>query len=200
MITLDGIIENLIAEIAIFGVSAIIAKFAPNLLFKKSQIKDSIKFDALSLSILFTLVSIFNLVLNLSFWNKPNLTTFLTISSIGFGILTGFIYNNQCPSCKKFIRAKNKIDEKIIKKFTEPWKYQPMKIFLYSNGNIWKKIPVGREITRIENWITKQEFWKCNYCGNLWDSGHFNVNLDESTRPSSKIVKTDKKDPNEFSI
>ena len=192
MISLDSIYENVIAEVAGIVISILISKFAPNLI-KKEEIKNR-KFDALNVAILLASISIFNLILNISFWNIPQLTTLFTILSFVFVILVPYIYNNQCPSCKKFIGAKKRIDSKIINKFTREYKYQPMKIWLYSNGNIWKKEPVGKEKTRIENWITKQEFYECNHCRYNWDSGHIDINLDEKSRPKPEVVKTNEKD------
>ena len=198
MITLDSILENIIAEIVILVVSFLVYVFVPNLIRKDNAEKDKTKYDPLSIALFLELISISNLILNLSFWNKSELTVFLALVSIAFGYLIYYIYDNQCPSCKKFIRAKKKIDDKIIKEFTREWKYQPERTLLYSNGKVWKKEPVGKEKTRNENWITKQEFYECNYCGYKWDSGHFNVNLDEKTRQKSEvIIQTDKKDPNE---
>ena len=197
MITLDSILENIIAEIVILVVSFLVYVFVPNLIRKDNAEKGKTKYDPLSIAIFIELISISNLILNLSFWNKSELTIFLTLLSMALGYLIYYIYNNQCPSCKKFIRAKKRIDDKTIKKFTRDWKYQPMRIWLYSNGEVWKKKPIGNEKTRIENWITKQEFYECNDCGYKWDSGHFDVNLDEKTRPKPEVIQTDKKDPNE---
>ena len=112
-------------------------------------------------------------------------------------ILIKYIYDKQCPSCKKFIRVKQKINDITIKEFKRDWKYQPMKILLYSNGNVWKKKPIGKEKTRTEDWITKQEFYKCSVCEHKWNSGHFDVNLDEKTRPQHEKIRTDKTDPNQ---
>src|SRR3989304_283144 len=108
MITLDSILENIIAEIIV-------------------------------------------LILYLSFWKNSDLTVFLALVLMLLGYLIIYIYNEQCPSCKKFFKAKKRIDNTIIEKFTRDWKYQPMKITLYSNGNVWKKEPVGKEKTRTEN-------------------------------------------------
>lgn len=198
MITLDSILENIIAEIVILVVSFLVYVFVPNQIRKDKAEKDKTKYDPLSIALFLELISISNLILNLSFWNKSELTVFLALVSIAFGYLIYYIYNNQCPSCKKFIRAKKKIDDKIIREFTREWKYQPMRIWLYSNGEVWKEEPVGKEKTRNENWITKQEFYECNHCKYKWDSGHFNVNLDEKTRPKQEeVIQTDKKDPND---
>lgn len=198
MITLDSILENIIAEIIIIILSFIVSVFLPKVIKKDKDEKAIVKYDPLSIAIFIELISIFNLILNLSFWNKSELTVFLALVSILLGYLIFYIYNEQCPSCKKVIRAKKRIDYKTINKFTRDWKYQPMKIWLYSNGNFWKKKPVGKEKTRTENWITKQEFYKCNFCGYEWDSGHLDVNLDANTRPKPEEIKTDKKDPNQF--
>ena len=67
---------------------------------------------------------------------------------------------------------------------------------MYSNGEVWKEKPIGKEKNRIENWVTKQFFFECNYCHFKWDSGHLDENLDEKTRPKPEIIHTNKKDPN----
>ncbi|KAB2947542.1 MAG: hypothetical protein MPEBLZ_03720 [Candidatus Methanoperedens nitroreducens] len=198
MITLDNILENIIAEIIVLILSFIAAIFLPKLIKKDKDEKPIVKYDPLSIAIFFELIIISNLILNLSFWKNSDLTVFLTLVLIVLGYLIIYIYNEQCPSCKKFIRAKKKIDDKIIRKFKRERKYQPMEITLYSNGNVWKKKPIGKEKTRTENWITKQEFYGCCYCGHKWDSGLLDVNLDEKTRPENKVIQTDKKDPNQF--
>ena len=197
MITLDTILENIIAEILISIFSFMVSTFLPKLIRKNKDEKAIVKYDPLSIAIFIELFLIFNLILNISFWHKAELNIFLVLVSIIFGYLVYYIYDKQCPSCKKFIRAKKRIDAKIIKEFTRDWKYQPMKIWLYSNGNVWKKKPVGKEKTRTENWITKQEFYECSFCGYKWDSGHFDVNLDEKTRPKPEEIQTDEDDPNE---
>ena len=199
MISLDSIFENIVAEIFGIILSLLISYFGVDVLGKKKTTK---KFDTLKISIFFTLVFVFNLILNLSFWNNSQWTIFLTLGSLGGFLLSGYIYSHQCPSCKKFIHAKKKIDDKVIKEFKRAYKYQPFKVFLYSNGNIWKKEPVGRELTRDENWITKQEFYECNHCNYRWDSGLFDMNLDEETRPNPKLetINTNEKDPNEMNF
>ncbi len=197
MITLDNILENIFAEIIVLIISFIVSIFLPKLIRKDKDEKAKIKYDPLIIAIFFGLFSIFNLILNLSFWNIPNLTLFLIFVLFVLGYSIKYIYDEQCPSCKQFIKAKKKINAKTIKEFKRDWKYQPMKIWLYSNGEVWKQKPVGKEKTRTENWITKQEFYECNYCGYKWDSGHFDVNLDEKTRPKPEEIQTDKKDPNQ---
>lgn len=197
MVTLDGIFENIIAELIIIVVSFLISVFIPNLIRGRKVEGHLTKYDPLSIVIFLELISIANLILNLSFWNNSELNILLVLVSIALGCFIYYIYYNQCPSCKNFIRAKKRIDAKIIKKFTRPYKYQPIKNLYYSNGNLWKQKPVGKEKTRIENWVTKQEFFECRYCGHNWDSGHFDVNLDEKTRPKPEKVYTDKRDPNE---
>lgn len=197
MITLDNILENIISEIIVIIVSFIFSVLLPKLIRKDKDEKAIVKYDPLSIAIFIELISIFNLILNLSFWKISELTVFLTLVSILLGYLIYYIYDKQCPSCKKFIRAKKRIDDKIIRKFKRDWKYQPMEITLYSNGNVWKKKPIGKEKTRTENWITKQEFYECNFCGYKWDSGLLDINFDENTRPKNKVIQTDKKDPNQ---
>ena len=189
--------ENIIAELVVSVLSLIISILVPRLMRKKGGEK---RFDPLSVALFLELVSLSNLILNLSFWNIPSLNVFLVLVSLAFGYLIYYIYVNQCPSCKRFIRAKKRIDDKTIKEFVREWRYQPMKVWLYSNGRVWKEKPVGEEKTRPERWITKQEFYECNFCGFRWDSGHFDVNLDANTRPQPETVQTDKKDPNEYSF
>ena len=73
-----------------------------------------------------------------------------------------------------------------------------MKVYLYSNGEEWKREADGKERTRIEHWEIRQRFFKCNYCGYEWDSGHFEICTDEPIKP--RIIKTNKKDPDENSF
>lgn len=201
MVTLDSIFENVIAEILILAAAFLISKFAPNLINKGDAIKKERKFDILNIAFFLTSLSIFNLILSISFWNRPDLNMFLIFSSFVLVYVTIYIHNNQCPSCKKVLRAKKVVDKKIINEFKRPFKYRLEKIWLYSNGEMWKRKYVGKEKTRIENWITKQEFYECRHCLHKWDSGHFDVNLDEETRPQPEYIQTDKKDPttNSFS-
>lgn len=195
MITLDAILENIIVEILISISSLMVSIFLPKLIRKDK--KAIVKYDPLSIAIFIESFLIFNLIANISFWGKFESNTFLILVSIIFGCLTYYIYNQQCPSCKKFIRAKKRIDSKVIKEFTRDWKYQPMKIWLYSNGNVWKKKSIGNEKTRTENWIIRQDFYECSFCGYKWDSGHYDVNLDKKTRPKHEEIRTDKRDPDQ---
>lgn len=197
MINLDSILEGIFVEIIVTIGSVIVTVFLPKLKRKDRDEKVIVKYDPLSIAIFFESFLFFNLIYNLSFLKNSDLTVFLVLVLMGLGYVLMYIYDNQCPSCKKFIKAKKRIDAKTIKEFTKDWKYQPMKIWLYSNGEVWKQKPLGKEKTRTENWITKQEFYECNYCGYKWDSGHFDVNLDEKTRPKPEEIQTDKKDPNQ---
>ena len=120
MITLDSILENIIAEIIIIIVSLMVSVFLPKLIRKDKAL---VKYDPLSIAIFIELISILNLILNLSFWNKSELNVFLILVSIVLGYLIYYIYDKQCPSCKKFIRAKKRIDAKTIIEFTRDWKF-----------------------------------------------------------------------------
>ena len=196
MISLDSIFENIIAEIIVLGLSFIISIFLPNLFKKDENVSKENNFDMLKLLIFLTSISILNLILNLSFWNNQNLTILFTLLSIGFGVSSGYIYNAQCPSCKKFIRAKRKINEKTIKEYTKNIPYQPLKVVKYSNGKVKKKEPWGSKKMRTEKWETKQEFYKCNFCNHEWDSGH----IDKPTfveKEAHKIINTNERDPEE---
>ncbi len=194
MISLDSIFENVIAELIIIISSFIISVFIPKLI---SKVKSKEKIDPLSVALFLELISISNLILNLSFWNKANLTVFLTLTSMALGYLIYYIYNNQCPSCKKFIRAKSMTDDKLIKKFTREKAYQPMKEYRYSNGEFWKEEKDGKEKTRTEHYEIRHQFYKCNFCGFNWNSGQFEKCTDEPIKP--RIINTNKKDPNSVS-
>ncbi len=124
MISLDNILENIIAEIIVLGLSFIFSIFLPSLFKKGENISKEKNFDILKLTIFLTSISVLNLILNLSFWNNQNLTILFTLLSIGFGVLSSFIYNAQCPACKKFIRAKRKIDERKIREYTKKIQFQ----------------------------------------------------------------------------
>lgn len=196
MITLDGISENIIVEVIIIIVSFLISKFFPTLMGKKEVINKEHNFDILKLAIFLTSISILNLILNLSFWDNQQLTILFTLLSMVFGGATVYIYNNQCPACKKFIRAKRKIDEKEIRKYTKEIPYQPLRIIKYSNGRIKKREPWRNKKTRTEKWEIKQEFYKCNFCEHEWDSGQ----IDKPTfieKEAHKVINTDEKDPEE---
>lgn len=197
MISLDSIYENIIAEIIVLILSSICAILLPKLFEKE---KSNIKFDPLSVAIFIESIFVINLIINLSFWNNQKLTVLLTLFSIVFGYIIAYIYEHQCPSCKKFIKARKIIEKKTVKEFTKPFKYQQKKVLLYSNGKVWKNIPLGKEETRMENWVTKQIFYECNYCNHKWDSGHIDENLDKKTRPKPIREKTNKKDPNKQSL
>lgn len=196
MITLDSIIENIIVEIVVGILSFIASIFLPKIMRRDKDEKAIVKYDPLNIAIMLESFAFINFILNISFWNNSNLTVFLAFSLIILGALIIFIYNEQCPSCKKFIGAKKRIDRKDIK-FTRDWKYQPKKIWLYSNWRVWKEKPIGKEKTRTEHWVTRQDFYECNYCGYKWDSGQHDINLDIETRPKNEIIKTREKDPNE---
>lgn len=199
MVSLDSIFENILAEVVVLGVSFLFSKFLPTLFKKEKGITKDKGFDMLKLAIFLTSISVMNLILNMSFWNNQELTVLFTLLSLGFGISSVYIYNNQCPSCKKFIGAKNKIDEDIIKEFTKEIPYQPMKIWKYSNGRIKKRKPFGKRRRRIEKWQTKQEFYNCNHCKHKWDSGHMDVPI-FIEKEAHQIINTTERDPEEPSV
>lgn len=196
MISLDSIYENIIAEIIVLGLSLLLSNILPILFKKEEKITKGREFDILKLAIFLTSISILNLILTMSFWNNQELTILFTLLSIGFGISSVYIYNNQCPACKKFIRAKKKIDENIIKEFSKEIPYQPMKVWKYSNGRIKKKEQFGNKKTRAEKWQTKQEFYECNYCKYQWDSGQVDTPI-FIEKESHNIINTNERDPNE---
>ena len=196
MITLDSIAGNIIAEIIFSGLSYLISLFIPKLLRKQDKEKSAFKVDPLSIGIFLTLISVINLVLNISFWNNQKLTTLFALTSLLFGGLTYYIYDNQCPSCKRFIRAKNKIGEEVAKEFTKEIPYQPMKIIKYSNGRIKKSYPFGKRKVRTEKWERKTEFYKCNCCGYNWDSGQKDHPI-FIEKERHDIVNTSERDPEE---
>ena len=92
MITLDGILENIIAEIVILVVSFLAYVFVPNLIRKDNAEKVKTKYDPLSIAIFIESISISNLILNLSFWNKTELTIFLTLVFMALGCLIYYLY------------------------------------------------------------------------------------------------------------
>ena len=198
MITLDSIFENIIAELIVVILSLVIPKIY-SIYSKKENTLQVNSFDMLNAGIFLTSISILNLIINLSFWNNQKLTVLFTLLALGFGVSTGYIYNNQCPACKRFIRAKKKIDEKIIKEYTKEIQYQPMKIWKYSNGRIKKKEPSGSKKIRIEKWQTKQEFYECPHCKNKWDSCHVEVPL-IIEKEVHTAINTREQDPEEPTI
>lgn len=197
MISLDSIYENIIAEIIVFILSYVLVNFLPGI-FKKNEHKVK-NFDFLKLSIFLTSIFILNLILNISFWDNQNFTILFTLLSMVFGISSWYIYNAQCPACKKFIGAKNKIDEKKIKEYTKEIPYQPLRIIKYSNGRVKKREPWGNKKTRIEKWETKQEFYRCNFCRHEWDSGQID-NPVFREKEAHKIINTNKRDPEDPSV
>jgi hypothetical protein len=196
MISLDNIFENIIAEVIVLGLSALLSIFLPNLFKKEECIPKEKKFDMLKVLIFLTSISVLNLILNLSFWENQKLTILFTLLSIGFGISSTYVYSNQCPLCKKFIGAKNKIDEKKIKEYTKEIPYQPLRVIKYSNGRVKKREPWGHKKTRTEKWETKQEFYRCNFCKHEWDSGQIDKPI-FIEKEAHKIINTNERDPEE---
>ncbi len=200
MISLNNIYENIIAEVIIGVISWVLSKFLPFLFKKEESLTKHKTFDMLNISILLTSISVLNLILSISFWkDKQELTILFTLLSIAFGIASFYIYNNQCPACKKFIGVKKKIDEKTFKEFTKKIPYQPMKVWKYSNGQIKKKEPFGNKKVRIEKWQTKQEFYECSNCKHKWDSGQKDVPI-FIEKEVHQVINTGERDPNEPSF
>ena len=199
MITLDSIFENIIAELVVSAFSLLVSIFIPKLLRKEAEDKNAFKVDPLSIAIFLSLISIINLIFNLSFWNNQNLTILFTLSSVLFGYFTYYVYENQCPSCKRFIKAKKKIDEKTLKEYTKEIPYQPQRIIKYSNGRIKKREPWGKKKIRIEKWERVQRFYECNFCQYKWDSGQIDIPI-FIEKESHKVINTNEKDPEEPSF
>lgn len=199
MITLDNIFENVIAQIIVLGLSSLVGIFFPKLIRKEEKENDAFKVDPLSITIFLTLVFVINFVLNLSFWENQKLTIFFTLGGIVFGFGSYLIYENQCPSCKRFIKAKNKVGEDRIREYTKKIPYQPMKVIKYSNGRIKEKEPFGKKKIRTEKWESKKEFYKCNFCSHEWDSGQIEIPLFRE-KEEHKVIHTNEKDPEEPSF
>lgn len=194
MINLDSIIEKILVQIIVMTLSAIPTIILPNI--KKRRISE-FEFDVLKTAIFFSLISILNLILNMSFWKNQDLNVLFTLLSLLFGGISYYIYQNRCPECKKFIGAKKQIDEKIIDEFEKKIPYQPLRVYKYSNGEIKHKEPFGKKKIRIEKWKTEQKFYECNHCKHKWDSGYIKTPI-FIEKESHSVIKTREKDPNEL--
>jgi hypothetical protein len=199
MIDLNTIFGNVIVELIILVVSFVISFlqkfFSEDVKIKKKEISKRLKFDPLSLSIFLSIVALGNLILNISFWSIQSLTVFFTLCLIVFGYGTVHIFQNQCPACKRFIKVKN-LEKDDIKETKKKKVIQPRKIHLYSNGEVWKREPMGKPKTIYERHIKGKNFFECRVCGHKW-SEHVDDNLDKEDRTRyDKVIRTNKKDPN----
>jgi hypothetical protein len=123
-------------------------------------------------------------------------STYLTIASFIFGIITFLIYENHCPNCKKIFH-KNLINKITLKDEKRPFYYRDLTIYLYSDGSEKERRYSEKEKTRMETWRTEKEFYECTSCSHKWDK-IFERNLDKDSRPKPNIVRTKIKPPDDY--
>ena len=122
---------------------------------------------------------------------------YLIIADFGFGFVTYWIYNNQCPKCNAIFNKKL-IDKQTLKEEKRPYYYRDETIYYYSDGKTLKDRKFhGPEKKKMETWRTEKEFYECQSCNHKWDK-IFERNFDINNRPKANKITTRFKAPNPF--
>lgn len=202
-----NILEGIVSGLFVFIISSIIT-FIFYRLFGKRKEKDTSS----------KIKTNFNDYLKNPFLISLFVTSFLFVLTIFFAIyfptiyyhmytligafisamITYWVYENQCPNCKKIFHKKL-INKVTLKDEKRPFYYRDLTIYLYSDGSEKERKYTGPEKTRMETWRTEKEFYECTSCGHKWDK-IFERNLDKESRPKPNIVRTKIKPPNDYNF
>jgi hypothetical protein len=127
-------------------------------------------------------------------WTTINI--YLSIAALVLGVITYWIYGNQCPNCNRIFHKKL-INKETLKEEKRPYRYRDLTIYLYSDGSEKDRKYTGEEKTRMETWRTEKEFYECTSCHHKWDK-IFERNLDANNRPKPNIIRTKIRPPDSF--
>jgi len=203
----ESIIENTISGLIVFLLTSILT-FIFYKLFKKKKEKDLPKdlgyknniYLYLKNPFLISLfVTIFLFVLTgffLIFSNTLYYYMYSMLIGIIFLIITYWIYENQCPNCKKIFHKKL-IKKDTLKDEKRPYRYRNETIYYYSDGSEKERKFTGPIKTIMETIRTEKEFYECTSCGYKWDK-IFERNLDIENRPKPNEVMTKIKPPENY--
>jgi len=202
-----NILEGTIGSLFAFFISTIIVfifnKFIGKRKYKDESLESETKTNfgsffknpfliSLFITSFFVVLTFFSIVYS---WTTYNYI-YLTIAASIFGIITFFIYENQCPNCKRIFHKKL-INKEILKDEKRPYYYRDLTIYLYSDGSEKERRYTGEEKIRMETWRTEKEFYECTSCHHKWDKIS-ERNLDIDSRPEPNIVRTKIKPPNDY--
>jgi hypothetical protein len=189
-------------DLAIGISSSIIGTLIFNLIFQninkksKERIKLNLPKDlfliCLSITIFFGILSLFGFYYE---WEK---FVYLTIITFVFGALSFFIKEKQCPKCKKVFDNK-RVHTEVLKTEKRPYRYRDLTIYYYSDNTEKNRKYHGRQKKIMETIETRRDYFECA-CGHKWNNSPYKVNLDSKNRPKPDKVKTNIRNPNEFSI
>ena len=194
---LEGIISGLIAT-AISGFIVFLyskSKGKNKLMVGKSHKKfDISKINAFAVFLFIT--SFFAVISAFGFYYEWEKFPYLIFITILLGFLTAFIYNNQCPKCKK-IFVRNTHEPEIIKEEKRKHTHVPSTTYLYSDGTFKNRKVNNRKEKIMETVRTQRDNFSCRSCGHKWKSSAYERNLDAKNRPRSNIVRTRHKNPDD---
>ena len=196
---LEGIISSLVATV-ISGFIVFLyskSKGKGKLMIGKSHKKlDISKINAFAVFLFIT--SFFVVISAFGFYYEWEKFPYLIFITILLGFLTAFIYNNQCPKCKKIL-TKDLTKKDVLKEEERPYYYRTAKVYLYTDRTERNR-EYSEEKKRMETWRTEKEHYKCRKCHHIW-AKIFERNLDESTRPKiHKTIMTRDRNPNEVDV
>jgi hypothetical protein len=192
---ISGVIATLISGFIVFIIKILISRKAPDEEKKDAKISD-FKTNPFLISLFatsfFVVLTFFSMVYAWTTFNSG----YTILASFLLGLVTVWIYNNQCPRCNKIFNKKLVKKEKIHEE-KRPYRYREETIYLYSDGSEKERKYRGKEKTRMETWRTEKEYYECTSCGYNWDK-IFERNLDKDNRPKPNIVRTKTKPPDPF--
>ncbi|QQG40039.1 MAG: hypothetical protein HYS81_01355 [Candidatus Aenigmatarchaeota archaeon] len=204
--TWNSIIEATVSGVAAALISAIIIFVAKATLGRKLK-ERSIKTEvpdvsgsvlnnpfliSLSLTSFAVVLTFFSMVYS---WQTFSYI-YLTVADFVLGIVTYWIYNNQCPNCNR-IFTKRLLNKEILKEERRPYTYRDYTIYLYADGSEKDRKYHGAEKTKMETWRTEREFYECYGCTHEWER-LFERNLDLSNRPRPNLIRTKYNQPTIF--
>ncbi|VVB79959.1 Uncharacterised protein [uncultured archaeon] len=195
----QNIMEGTLASLLATGVTSLVGFLIYKTGKKSTLLKDPNKtgfefsnFTPFSFGVIVT--SFFVVLSGFSFYfqweNMPYLVTIAILVWMG----TIWIYNDQCPKCKKIFK-KEHVRREIISEERIPHTYYDKILYLYTDGNVkdtqsGKKKKTWTEIVR----VVKDHF-SCRGCGHNWNSSIKRITVNESDRPKPIRIKTNYKNP-----
>ena len=202
-----NIIENTISGIIVFVISSIIT-FIFYKIFGKRKEKDTPSEDKYKTDIppyfknpflisLFITSLLFVLTIFFAIYS-PTLYyhLYLVMGALIFVMITYWIYENQCPNCKKIFHKKL-INKETLKEEKRPYRYRDETIYYYSDGSEKERKFTGPLKTIMETIRTEKEYYECTSCHHKWDK-ILERNLDIGNRPKPNKIRSKIKPPNNY--
>ncbi len=191
----EGIIASLIATVISGSVVFLYSRIKGKSTIMKgnrSSHFDISKINAFAVGLFLT---VFFAILSLAgfYWEWAKFPSLVAIT-IGLGFLTGLIYQNQCPHCKKIFTKKH-VGRETIKEEKIPHEYYDTIVYLFTDGTVKDRVKDKKKKKWVEIVRVIKDYFTCTSCKHNWDSSLKQITMNESDRPKPIVKKTQYRNP-----